>query len=98
MWKIPIDKEVLKASVSNVSENEVSVKDMNVKIKLPLALQTIYTRNEVFSMQSKEGKEVILGYYRKYPPSPLWTTLEVLYKMLVNLTGNLGIFQKFCEF
>ena len=71
MWKIQIDKEVLKASVSNLSENEVSVKDMNVKIELPLALQTIYTRNEVFSMQSKEGKRGNIGLLQKISTLPL---------------------------
>ena len=88
MQKIPIDKEVQKASVTNLSGNEVSVKGMNVKVELPLALQTIYTRNEVLSMQSKENETNTMdangkiGYYRKHPPSLLWTTLEVLYKML----------------
>ena len=51
--------------MSNLSRNEISVKDMNVKIELPLSLQTIYTRNEFFSMQSKEGKRDNIGLLQK---------------------------------
>ena len=56
-----IGQKLLKASESNLSENEVSPVDIQGKIELPWVLKTIFSEEKVNIMQKKDRGKGIEG-------------------------------------